>query len=131
MMERREIEPAEIDIVSGLQWQYHDADIPDDGDFWKGGMEYCENLEYAGYSDWRLPNKDELMTIVDFGRSDPASSFPDIEAVSYLLTSTTMPNTSSYVFRLYLPRGTMNMIMDKTTDYLNSIQLHAHCVRSE
>ena len=120
-----------VDIVSGLQWQYHDADIPDDGDFWKGGMEYCENLEYAGYSDWRLPNKDELMTIVDFGSSDPASSFPDIEAVSYLLTSTTMPNTSSYVFRLYLPRGSMNMIMDKTTDYLNSIQLHAHCVRSE
>ena len=27
---------------------------------WKDALDYCENLTYAGISDWRLPNKDEL-----------------------------------------------------------------------
>ena len=27
-------------------------------------LEYCENLIHAGYSDWRLPNRNELMSIV-------------------------------------------------------------------
>lgn len=117
-----------VDIVSGLQWQYADADIPDEGDFWKGALEYCENLEYAGYDDWRLPNKDELTTIVDFGRLEPASSFPDIEAVNYLLTSTTMPGESDAVFRLYLSNGSMNTTMYK--DY-SGVDYHVHCVRSE
>ena len=117
-----------VDTVTGLQWQYHDADIPDGGDFWKGALAYCENLEYAGFDDWRLPNKDELITIVDFGRLEPASSFPDIEAVNYLLTSTTMPGESDAAFRLYLPRGSMN-----TTMYKNyaGVDYHVHCVRSE
>ena len=119
-----------VDTLTGLQWQYADADVPDYGNAWKDALDYCENLEYAGFSDWRLPNKDELMTIVDCGRSDPASAFPDIEAVNYLVTSTTMPNNSRYIFRLYLPRGSMNMLMYKVTDSLNSVQLHAHCVRS-
>jgi hypothetical protein len=117
-----------VDIVSGLQRQYADADIPDEGDFWKGALEYCENLEYAGYDDWRLPNKDELTTIVDFGRLEPASSFPDIEAVNYLLTSTTMPGESDAVFRLYLSNGSMNTTMYK--DY-SGVDYHVHCVRSE
>ena len=117
-----------VDTVTGLQWQYHDADVPDNSSFWKGAMDYCENLTYAGFSDWRLPNKDELMTIVDFGRSDPASAFPDLQAVTYLLTSTTMPDEHDAVFRLYLTRGSMN-----TTMYKNSagVDYHVHCVRSE
>ncbi len=117
-----------VDTVTGLQWQYHDADVPDNSSFWKGALDYCENLTYAGFSDWRLPNKDELMTIVDFGRSDPASAFPDLQAVTYLLTSTTMPDEHDAVFRLYLTRGSMN-----TTMYKNSagVDYHVHCVRSE
>ena len=116
-----------VDTVTGLQWQYHDAQVTNHSEFWKGALAYCENLEYAGYDDWRLPNKDELMTIVDFGRLNPASSFPDIENVTYLLTSTTVPGESDAAFRLYPPDGAIISTWYKT----NSNEYHVHCVRSE
>ena len=63
-----------VDRDSKLMWQdalYTDAE---DGayiqnrSFGKAGSEgyavqYCQRLDYAGYSDWRLPTADELMAI--------------------------------------------------------------------
>jgi hypothetical protein len=34
---------------------------------WAGALQYCDNLEYAGKSDWRLPNVTELISIADYG----------------------------------------------------------------
>ena len=44
---------------------------------WKEALEYCEGLEYGGYSDWRLPNKNELATLLDYSKM-PATE-PGIE----------------------------------------------------
>jgi len=30
---------------------------------WKHAMNYCKRLDYAGYTDWRLPTSDELMHV--------------------------------------------------------------------
>ena len=46
------------------------------GKTWKEALAYCENLTYAGHDDWRLPNKNELASLVDFTKENPASSFP-------------------------------------------------------
>ena len=35
---------------------------------WKEALDYCENLEYAGHYDWRLPNKNELLSLVDYSK---------------------------------------------------------------
>ena len=32
---------------------------------WEDALSYAENLELAGYSDWRLPNAKELQSIVE------------------------------------------------------------------
>ena len=54
------------DIATGLMWM-----TTDNGQSmnWEDALEYAENLEYNGYSDWRLPDVKELQSIVDYSRS--------------------------------------------------------------
>ncbi len=54
----------------------------------KDALAYCENLEYAGKSDWRLPNKNEFLTLIDYSKSNPASSFPAEMPEEVFITST-------------------------------------------
>lgn len=60
----------------GLMWQ-DDADAATKTMLWGDAIGYCENKTLGGYSDWRLPNQRELMTIVDRSQTNPAinSSF--------------------------------------------------------
>ncbi|MDH4163516.1 MAG: DUF1566 domain-containing protein [Nitrospirota bacterium] len=59
------------DSVTGLMWQK-----TDDGTTlnWTSANSYCEGLvlPVGGYSDWRLPSRMELLTIVDYGKKSPA-----------------------------------------------------------
>jgi hypothetical protein len=50
------------DIATGLMWTKKDngSDVN-----WQQAMDYCRNLQLAGYSDWRLPTIDELQGIYD------------------------------------------------------------------
>jgi len=57
------------DSVTKLEWQ--DDNITDTME-WQEAIEYCESLELGGYSDWRLPNINELKTIMDRSRYNPA-----------------------------------------------------------
>jgi hypothetical protein len=65
-----------FDAGTNLYWQKDSAQI----DSWKEALSYCENLEYAGYDDWRLPNKNELVSLVDYSKAgteaEVLSSFP-------------------------------------------------------
>ena len=62
------------DVTTGLVWQKSNVeDI-----IWGDALSYCENLTYAGYSDWRLPNKNELVSLVNYEKDAPASNCPDI-----------------------------------------------------
>lgn len=58
------------DNSTGLMWMQDDNGI---GVLWANALLYAENLTYAGYSDWRLPDTKELQSIVDYTRS-PAST---------------------------------------------------------
>jgi hypothetical protein len=64
------------DLSTGLMWMQSDSGS---GMIWEDALTYCENLEIAGYSDWRLPNAKELQSIVDYSRSPSTSNSPAID----------------------------------------------------
>jgi hypothetical protein len=49
----------------------------------------CETLEWAGFDDWRLPDRSEILTIVDFHAEIPFvfSEF-DVAGLDHAWTST-------------------------------------------
>lgn len=81
------------DEATGLMWMKDDsgnevfADLLDkyiynDGTLnWQEALDFAENLEYAGYNDWRLPNAKELHTITDYTRSPGTTNSPAIDPV--------------------------------------------------
>ena len=65
-----------IDLITGLVWQ---KTVPKTTSSWKDALSYCENLTYADCSDWRLPNKNELASLVNYSITNPPySDFPEI-----------------------------------------------------
>ena len=63
--------------VADLMWvQKVESDLLD----WEEALQYCGNLEFAGYDDWKLPSNKELTSIVDLRKQKPAldsTIFPD------------------------------------------------------
>lgn len=54
---------------TGLMWQKADDGLKKS---WENACQYCDNLELAGYDDWRAPRIDELRTIIDYEVGAPA-----------------------------------------------------------
>ena len=81
-----------IDLNTGLMWQ---QTIPTSKYRWSNAGSYCSDLTYAGYDDWRLPTPQELLTIVDNSRYNPAidtTYFPNTPS-SQFWSSSTSSNT--------------------------------------
>ena len=58
-----------FDTVTSLIWQ--DEDITNSTN-WEEAIRICHNESLGGYNDWRLPNINELLSLVDISRFDPA-----------------------------------------------------------
>jgi hypothetical protein len=105
-----------IDKRTGLIWQ-DNAAAKSIRKSWKEAVEYCSNLSLDGYTDWRLPSYDELLSIIDYDRSDPSivSSFKNAAPLYYWSSSQSVddPGKAWHVsFRLgYTDR------YDKSSEY--------------
>ncbi|MFL7870952.1 MAG: DUF1566 domain-containing protein [Anaerolineales bacterium] len=73
------------DSATGLTWTQNDSGTGLD---WEGALNYCTSLDYAGISDWRLPNAKELQSIVDYSRSPDATGSAAIDPVFDISTIT-------------------------------------------
>ncbi len=66
------------DQATGLTWMQADSGS---GLNWEDALAYCENLEHAGYDDWRLPDAKELQGIVDYTRSPATTNSAAIDPI--------------------------------------------------
>ena len=92
---------------------------------WSNAKEYCENLLWGGYDDWRLPTIDELKSIVDYSRYNPAidTDYFDIKS-DYYWSSTTDVSDSSYAWHVLFDGGNDHW-------HLKSLHDYALCVRGQ
>lgn len=66
---------AVCDRTTGLLWER----APTTPKTWDDAAVYCETLSLHGFTDWRMPTRIELLSLVDFGTSKPAinaTAFP-------------------------------------------------------
>lgn len=54
------------DKATGLMWMKNDNGSAVS---WQDALSYAEKFEYAGHTDWRLPDAKELQSLVDYTRS--------------------------------------------------------------
>jgi hypothetical protein len=64
------------DQATSLTWMQADSGS---GLNWAEALNYCQSLDYAGYSDWRLPDAKELQSIVDYTRSPDTTNSAAID----------------------------------------------------
>ena len=58
------------DNRTGLMWTQDAQEFPDKMNF-IDAVTACDNLVFADYEDWRLPNIRELLSLIDYGRFGP------------------------------------------------------------
>ena len=110
------------DNVTGLDWL---RDVPPTMP-WPQATAYCAGLTLAGRSDWRLPSRIELVSLVDYTQVLPAidaAAFPSTPAEAFW-TSTTGDGGYNNVREVTFVYG--------KTDWLNeSFMGRVRCVRAE
>ncbi|MGD9808167.1 MAG: DUF1566 domain-containing protein [Deferribacterales bacterium] len=115
------------DDLNGFMWQ--DSSNTSNVKYtWVGAVGYCDNLVYAGYSDWRLPEIDEFESALDYGLHSLAGAF---ENLSSSWTATESVDNTAWV---YTGAGTarfqfMNMAGLSDTIAAKTTEMPARCVR--
>jgi Protein of unknown function (DUF1566) len=62
-----------VDLVTGLMWQADDQLERGVLYTWSEAKAHCANLKLNNCPGWRVPSRIELVSLVDFTRSQPAA----------------------------------------------------------
>ena len=107
------------DNSTKLQWQDNESVSKK----WIDAIDYCEALTLGDYNDWRLPNQNELRSIADRSKRNPAIDSVFKNVVSYFYwSSSTMEGRKSYAWGVLLDGGDDHW-------YDKSAEAYVRCVR--
>ena len=119
-----QVESSVIDKKLGLMWQ--DNKVPPKIiRRWRKALKYCNSLSLLGYSNWRLPAYEELLTLVDYSRSHVAIA-PEFKYVERGLYWTYSPYLGDKK-RSWL----VSFVDGETTNHSKSKQHRVRCVRNK
>ncbi len=93
------------DNLTGLMWiQNPDATTRN----WDTAIDYCNALTTASYTDWRLPNYMELISLIDISNHNPAlpsgHPFSNVQS-NYYWSATTYAGSTSYAYIVSMNYG--------------------------
>jgi len=122
------------DNATGLMWAQDP--INDIGGAFASGMAWsdaitnCNDLTFAGYSDWRLPNVKELQSIVNYGRANPSigettasqSPWENTQSARYWSSTTHADSTTSAWLVVFYYGVVTNNLKTTATYYVRPVR---------
>jgi hypothetical protein len=115
------------DNVTGLMWQQ-----ADDGEMiYENAAPYCDALNFAGYTDWRLPSPVEGFSILNLQNNNPAlnTTFFTTSVAEYWWTNKTQVNDNTKVWCTNAGGGVGNKPKSETISAGGTFKYHTRCVR--
>lgn len=117
------------DLNTELMWMQATADTDNDGHIdssdeleWQPACDYCDALVYAGYTDWRLPDRRELISLLDCGEADPAiNSVFDCRSDVYW-SSSTLAIDPDYAWNVYFFYGRVSKLKKVKNHYVRCVR---------
>ena len=107
---------------SGLMWQQ--ATAP--GYYtWEAALAYCETLTLAGHTDWRLPNVNEVLSLMDYSLWNPAidtTYFPNTSASAVYWSSTTCVIAPSSAWYATAGDGGVSYLLNEQKLGMNAVR---------
>lgn len=92
------------DQATGLMWMQADSGMLGAGASgngsldWAEALAFCDGLDHAGYTDWRLPNAKALQSIVDYTRSLDATGTAAINPLFFATPVMTSDGQFNYPY---------------------------------
>lgn len=119
------------DENTGLMWMRGTGDVNEDGSLtsadqvaWSSALAFCESLSYAGHGDWRLPDVNELQSLVKIDGYSPAiDPIFSCRSDDWYKSSSPYAGYSDYTWRVHFNYGVMSIYKKDEKDYVR-------CVRS-
>ena len=95
------------DGLTGLMWTKN-ADQTNGEIDWDEALARSTACDDGGHADWRLPNRNELASLIDLGQAQPALTqghpFEKVQS-DYYWTSTTPTNNEDHAWVIHFFRG--------------------------
>ena len=110
-----------VDTKTNLIWSDQETNILERT--WKNSVTYCEDLKISFYEDWRMPNYNELYSLVDLDKTD--TKIDDVfknKISSKYWTSTAHVSYSNAVWNISFANG------NDDADAITGTTLNIRCV---
>ncbi|PTN35132.1 DUF1566 domain-containing protein [Desulfonatronum sp. SC1] len=119
------------DTTTGLMWQKCSF-----GQTWTGGqctgsatprtwqqaMEAAESLTWANQDDWRLPNRNELQSLVDYSLFSPSIAPVFADYTEHYWSSTTNAHFPDYAWLVYFFSGDVSVSGKPASHYVRAVR---------
>jgi len=92
---------------------------------WEETLSYSEELTYARYNDWRLPNARELQSLVDYNRAPDTLNPETIESAIDTIFNITETKSWFWSSTTHLeglgPSAAVYLVFGRATGYMSSL----------
>jgi hypothetical protein len=87
------------DKLTGLMWTKDANPLNPTDNTWQDSLDYVKSIKTGGYADWRLPNLNEMRSLIDYSQHDPAlpegNPFINLTGNKYWISTSPPPDINN------------------------------------